>query len=387
MTQRATVAIIGGGAIGASIAWHLASSGVDNIVVIDQAAGPGQGSTGKATGGYRAQFGTAVNVQLSLLSRSKLLEFERMTGIDPGYQQVGYLWLASTDMQLAALRSARSVQHAEGLAEARDVSPEEIAALNPLVDTNGIVGGAFCPTDGYIRPLEILRGYQTAAERLGVRFVWRNQCTRLDLDDSGRVTRVTTPFESYAIDSVVNAAGAWAAGIADLAGVDLPVTPLKRQAAFTVPCPAIPPDMPMTIFMGSGFHIRARDGRALLSWPGPEVHGEPDELSADPAWIDTVSAMARRYVPMLSDVQIDTGLAYAGLYEISPDHHAILGVFPEIPNLYFANGSSGHGVMHSPAIGDVIASMITGREPPVDVTILRPSRFREGQAVTGPELL
>ena len=172
-----------------------------------------------------------------------------------------------------------------------------------------------------------------------------------------------------------------------MAGIDLPVTPLRRQAGFTVPCPVIPADMPMTLFMNNGFHARARDGRAYLSWPNPEPAGEPAHLDADDEWLDQVERMAHERIPVLRSYPLDRALCYAGLYEVSPDHHAILGKFPACENMFFANGSSGHGVMHSPAIGSIVAGMIAGKEPQLDVSMLRPSRFHEGNAVNQSELL
>lgn len=384
---NASVAVIGGGVIGASIAYHLARQGVEDILIIDRAEGPGAGSTGRATGGFRAQFATPVNIQLSLLSREALLRFESETGVDPGFQQVGYLWLASSQEEMEALRSLQRVQHAQGLLEARALSLEEISDVNPVIATDDLVGAAFCPTDGYIRPLDILRGYLEAGERLGVHFLWGTECIGMPRSDSNHITRIETTKGPVDIEVVVNAAGPWAANIASMAGIDLPVSPLRRQAAFTAPCPAIPSDMPMTIFTASGFHLRERDGRALIAWPQPEQPGDPGELRVDPEWIDKVDAMAKKHVPVLRDVAVDRSLSYAGLYEMSPDHHAMLGRSPLSDNMYFANGSSGHGVMHSPAIGAIITDMITGREPAVDVRTLRPSRFDEGEAIVFADLL
>lgn len=386
LTTRSQVAIIGGGVMGASIAYHLAREGVDDIIIIDRAHGPGAGSTGRATGGFRAQFATPINVQLSLASREQLLRFEDDTGVNPGYQQVGYLWLASQESEIDAIRTAHKVQRQQGLDEVREIDVDEIAEINPVISRETLIGGSFCPTDGYIRPLEILRGYLEAGERLGVRFLWDTECVGLDRSGAS-ITKVRTTKGDVEVERLVNAAGPWAARIASMAGVSLPVSPLRRQAAFTVPTEAIPPNMPMSIFMTGGFHIRARDGRALLSWPNPESEGEPAELVADDLWIDEAAAMMRERVPALRDVAIDRPRCYAGLYEMSPDHHAILGLSPHCENMYFANGSSGHGVMHSPAIGFIITDMILKRKPQIDVSMLRPSRFDEGQPVSATELL
>ena len=387
MTEHAAVAVIGGGVIGASIAYHLAAAGVRDVVILERSHSWGQGSTGRATGGYRAQFTTPVNIQLSLMAREKLLSFADETGVDSGYTPVGYLWLASTQSQLDALRAAQRLQKSEGLSEVMELSPAGIASVNPALSIEGLTGAGFCPTDGYIRPLEILRGYLEAGERLGVRVLPGSECIGLRRDADGRVTRVVTPTREIEVDAVVNAAGPWAASIAGMAGVSLPVVPVRRQAAITEPTDVLPATMPMSIFLGSGFHARVRDGRALICWPDPVEPGEPDELRADDDWIHTVTQMAHKHIPVLRDVAIDRDLCYAGLYEVSPDEHAIVGLAPQCPNMYFANGSSGHGVMHSPALGEIIADMIVGRTPRVDVQALRPSRFDEGAAIQSVELI
>jgi sarcosine oxidase subunit beta len=222
---------------------------------------------------------------------------------------------------------------------------------------------------------------------MGVSIRWGAECTGFRQSDSGAIKSViTTDGELYA-DHFVNAAGPWAARIAGMAGVELPVVPVRRQAAVTEPCPQIPSTMPMTIFLDNSFHARIRDGRALLCWPNPETPGEPDQLRADPEWIDTVRKMADERMPALRDVRIDRSLCYAGLYEVSPDEHAIVGTPPECENLYLANGSSGHGVMHSPVLGAIVADLIVGRAPEIDIDILRPSRFREGAAIKSVELI
>jgi sarcosine oxidase subunit beta len=190
---------------------------------------------------------------------------------------------------------------------------------------------------------------------------------------------VETTRGRIAGDIVINAAGPWAGAVAEQAGVPLPVTPLRRQAAATVPCTLLPPDMPMTIFAGDGFHFRVRDGRVLLLWPTPGVPGEPFDTTVDPGWISAVARMARQRIPPLRNVEIDPGASWAGLYEMSPDKHAILGRAPGCDNLYLINGSSGHGVMHAPALGALLAELICdGTFSSLDATALRPSRFTEG---------
>jgi sarcosine oxidase, subunit beta len=386
--KPAGVAVIGAGAMGASVAWHLAARGCRDIVVLDRAAGPGAGSTGRATGGFRAQYGTAVNVQLSLLARAKLRRFEEETGVDPGYAPAGYLWLATTPAELAALAAAREVQHAQGLAEAVAVSPGDIARLNPAILPDGVLGGAFCPSDGFIRPLAIVDGYLGAAVRLGVRLEWSVEVTGMRRGPNGGISTLETSRGPLAVDTVVNAAGPWAAGLAAMAGVSLPVTPLRRQVAVTVPCDRLSAAMPMTIWAGDGFHLRVRDGRVLLLWPTPGVPDRPFDVRVEPDWVEAVAAMAHARVPALRGVPLDRTACTAGLYEMSPDKHAIIGAAPGCPNLYLVNGSSGHGVMHAPALGHVLAElMCDGGSAAVDVAALDPARFERGRVNPVPELL
>lgn len=385
--RGASVAIVGGGVIGASVAYHLARAGIRDIVILDRAPGPGLGSTGKATGGFRAQFATSVNVRLSLLARECLSRFREETGVDPGYFRAGYLWLAGSESDLSSLRGAHRMQAAEGLHEAREVDVKEIAEINPEVALDGLYGGAFCPTDGFIKPLEILRGYISAASRLGVRTEWNTDVVGVTRREDGRAVAIVTSRGEMRVESIVNAGGAWAADLAALAGVSLPVTPLRRQVALTEPCELLPVNMPMTIFLEDGFHLRVRDGRVLLAWPSPGRAGAPLDTTVDDSWIDHVAALAVRRVPILRGAKIDRSACYAGLYEMSPDNHAILGAAKECENLFLANGSSGHGVMHAPALGQLLAEIICGCETAIDVTPLSPLRFVDGRQGGRTELL
>src|SRR6267143_2524613 len=190
MRERADVVIAGAGVIGASVAWHLTGLGVRDVLVVDRAATAGEGSTGRATGGFRAQFGTSINVRLSLLAREKLRRFGDEVGADPGYRACGYLWLARTAGELEALRGAQEVQREAGLREARMVEPEEISRLNPAVRLASVIGGAFCPSDGFLRPLDILRGYLDSARRRGARVRFGEEVRELVRGPDGRIESV-----------------------------------------------------------------------------------------------------------------------------------------------------------------------------------------------------
>lgn len=384
----ADVVIVGGGVVGASVAYHLAARGAGDVLVLERGEREGCGSTGRATGGFRAQFGTRVNVELSLLSREKLLRFRDETGVDPGFRQCGYVFVARSEEEFAALVSAQAVQHECGLREARPVEREEVARLNPAVNCEGVTGGVYCPTDGFIRPLEILRGYAEAASRLGVRFERGVEVGGFRKSSNGRIESVQTSRGELSAASFVNAAGAWAGEVGRMAGVGVPVTPLRRQVAITGPCGLLPEEMPMTIFVGDGFHLRVRDGRVLLLWPDEPRGLDPFDAGVEDEWVAEVVRRARERVPCLTGVEVERGACWAGLYEMSPDRHALVGRAGGLENFYLANGSSGHGVMHSPALGQLLSEIILdGEASALDARPLRPSRFDEGEPNQGPELL
>jgi sarcosine oxidase subunit beta len=380
------VVVVGAGVMGASVAWHLTTMGVRDVLLVDAGAAPGAGSTGRATGGYRAQYASAVNVRLSLRSREKLLRFHDDTGGDCGYRPVGYLFLATRPASLAVLRDAQRVQHAAGLAEARMLGRDEIGTVQPHIALDGVAGAAWCPSDGYIRPMGLLEGWLDAARRAGAQVRWHAPVERIERDGD-RVTAVHAGGERIAAGTVVNAAGAWAAHVAALAGHALPVVPVRRQVAITAPTDALPPGSPMTIFVEDGFHFRVRDGRVLLLLPEETRGAHPHDTAFDPAWLDRLRAHLWR-VPALAGVPIDEAASWCGLYEMSPDHHAIAGRVPGLANMVALAGSSGHGVMHSPALGELVAETIVHGAPrTLDGHALRPGRFDEGEPNPAPVLL
>lgn len=377
--KTAEVVVLGAGVVGASVAWHLASRGCRDVLVLDRHPALGLGSTGKATGGFRAQFATEVNVRLSLLSREKLLRFSDETGADAGYRPHGYLFLASDEDQIEKLRAIRPLQTRLGV-PVEEVTPEEARRLNPAVRPDGIAGGSFCPIDGSIRPLDILNGYAEAARRLGVRFELGAEVTGVGVAKRlpARVIGLETSAGPVSARHVVNAAGAWAGAVGRLAGADVPVFPLRRQVASTEPTSALPEDMPMTVFLEDGFHLRVREGRILLLWPEDGPSAGSFDTAFDESWLPGLLARAHARFPVLADVPVDRALCWAGLYEMSPDGHALVGIAPGFENLWLVNGSSGHGVMHAPALGQLVAEMILdGRAGSVDLHALRPSRFAE----------
>jgi len=383
VTRTAEVVVIGAGVMGASVAYHLAARGCRDVLVLERSDRAGLGSTGRAMGGFRGQFATDVCVRLSLLAREKLLRFRDELGVDPGYRPVGYLFMARTAAQLDTLRAAHAVQRRAGLHQVREVGSDEIPRLSTAVRADRYVGGSFCPTDGYIVPLDILRGYLGGAQRLGVTIEYGVGDVACLAEDSGdgtrRVRGVRTRRGEVAARHVVNAAGPWAAAVGRTAGIEVPVVPARRQVAITAPC-ALSADTPMTIDVDDGVHYRVRDGRVVLMWPVDTPADDPFDTTFDPRWLDALLPRAYAMAPALRDAGIDPDACLCGLYEMSPDKHAILGPAPGVRGLYLINGSSGHGVMHSTALGQLLAEIIVdGRAHSLDVHALRPSRFAEGE--------
>lgn len=352
-SMRAEIVILGGGVVGASVAHHLAARGAD-VLVLDRAAAPGGGSTARATGGFRAQFDNETEVRLSLLSRAKLLDFFEETGVDPGYRQHGYLFVACSEAELERLRDAQRVQHACGVFEARMVSAGEARELNPAVEDETVLGGTFCPTDGFLRPMEVLRGYVEAATRNGARFEYGVE-HRGFVTEGDRVVAARTSRGDVEARIFVNALGAWSGP---------PVVPQRRNVAATVATNVLGEEMPMTIWSHDWYHLRVRDGRVLLLWP--------DEPLSE-HWLMRVLRMTRDRVPCLRNVPVEE--AWSGLYEMTPDGRALVGPSPVYENVMLATGCSGHGVMHSPAIGQLVAELILDGRASLDVSALSPARF------------
>jgi sarcosine oxidase, subunit beta len=376
------VVIVGAGVIGASCAYHMAKAGL-RVTVLDRAPAAGAGSTARATGGFRAQYATAINIRLSLLARERLRAFRDDTSVDPDFAPVGYLWLATSERSLGELVAANELQRQEGL-DARIVDVDEIRAINPHVELAGVCGGAFCASDGTLRPMEILRGYLDAAVRRGANVRWGEDIVALERTGD-RISSVVTTRGSYPADVVVNAAGAWAASLARLAGIEIPVVPSRRQVAITEPTTALPATTPLTIWADDGFHFRVRDDRVLLLAPGAPP-SDPFSIAVDPDWLDAIATLAPARIPTLRGVALDRPGAWAGLYELTPDRHALLGFVLE--NLLLVNGSSGHGVMHAPALGLLAAELaVHGQTRSLDVHALRPSRFDDGDPVPNSSLL
>jgi glycine/D-amino acid oxidase-like deaminating enzyme len=376
MTESADVVIIGSGIVGSSVAYHLTEMGCTNVLVVEREAHQGKGSTGKSMGGVRAQFSTPVNIQMSLYSINFFSEFEERVGHPADYRPHGYLFVATSERHLDYLKANRERQIALGVKNVELVSRDDIVAMLPQLRDDDILGGTFCPTDGFVDPHSVMMGFMLKARERGARLWLDTPVTGIEVE-RGRVTAVNTSRGRVATRAVVNCAGAWAAGVAKLAGVELPVEPLRRQLVPTEPFDGLP----------ARFHFRREGAGILLAWNDPaETPGFKTEF--DPTFIEKILTRAASRVPILAEAQVNARRAWAGLYEMTPDHHAVIGQSPDVAGLYFANGFSGHGVMHSPATGRLVAeTILDGRASTIDASPLGVERFAAGRLIEETALL
>jgi len=377
--ETADVVIIGGGIVGASIAWHLTEAAVRNVLIVERETHQGKGSTGKSMGGVRAQFATAPNIQMSMYSIQFYSEFDERLGQPAGYRPQGYLFVATAQKHLDYLRTNQRLQHSLGLTQARMVTHDEIVACVPQLRNDDILGGSFCPSDGFVDPYSVMTGFTTCAVERGVR-VWRSTEVTAVHRNAKSISGVETTRGPVSTRTVVNAAGAWAAQVAALAAIDLPVEPLRRQLVPTEPFEGISHEIPMVVDMTDGFHIRPEGLGFLLAWNDPEeTAGFKTEFES--SFIEKILDRAADRAPCFENVAVNPKKAWAGLYEVSPDHHCILGWVDELPGFFCANGFSGHGVMHAPATGKILADLITQGKSEVvsDVSVLSLARFAKGE--------
>jgi sarcosine oxidase subunit beta len=378
--DRADIVIIGGGIVGSSIAWHLTEAGARNVLVVERESQQGKGSTGKSMGGVRAQFSTDVNIRMSLYSIPFYAAFEERLGHPSGYRPQGYLFLATRPVHLDYLRANQERQIALGLNSARMVPSDEIAREYPQLRTDDVLGAAFCSTDGFVDPNSAMVGFMNAACERGARLWKSTEVTAIHTDSQG-VYEVQTSRGAIATRCVVNAAGAWSASVARLVNVELPVEPLRRMLLPTEPFADFPHTAPMIIDMATGFHFRPESLGFLLAWADPQETRSFD-TNFDPGFVEKVLTLAADRVPCFENLAINPKRGWAGLYEMTPDHHPVLGPVPEVPGFFLANGFSGHGVMHAPATGKILADLITsGTTKLIDAPQLALSRFVEGRMI------
>lgn len=371
--SSAEVVVIGGGAIGASIAFHLAEAGVRDVVLLERDE-LGGGSTCKAAGGVRAQFSDRINIELGARSLRAFAEFGQRPGQEIDLHRVGYLFLLSTPEDVASFEADVRLQNELGV-DSRMIDVAEAKRLSPLIETDGLLAAAWSPDDGHCTPESVVLGYARAARRHGATLLTGVTVTDIDL----AAGFVDTDRGRIGTGAVVCAAGPWSAAIGEMAGVSLPVTPLRRQIVFTEPMPSLTGVVPFTIDFASTFYFH-REGPGLLMGMSDPVQEPGFFLDYSEEWLPRFGAAVSARAPGLIDVGLRNG--WAGLYEVTPDHNALIG---RQDNFLYATGFSGHGFLQAPAVGEVIRDLYRGRTPVVDVGPLAASRFLAG-AAGRPEL-
>jgi sarcosine oxidase, subunit beta len=356
VSERAEVVIVGGGAIGASVAFHLAQLGIHDVVLLERDA-LASGSTGKAAGGIRMQFADELNVRIALRSLEEFERFEDLTGADISFRQFGYLFLLDRTEHLGTFRAALELQQSLGV-PSRELTAAEAAELVPELAVDDLVAATFCPRDGYATPEAVVQGYATAS---GARI--RQGCSLTGITiRGGRIVGVETSDGRIATETVVCTAGIWSREVAALAGLELPVDGERRWMWFTPEDGGLPERLPLTIDFASGFYVH-REG------PGLAFGGREAPLEA-------LALHIERRLPVLLELPIQS--SWWGWYDVSPDWNAMVGEASEPGRFLYATGFSGHGFQQAPAVGEHLAELIAGREPTLDLSPFTLDRFSTG---------
>lgn len=365
----ASVLVMGGGVIGLSTAYHLARAGVRDVVVVETNQ-LGSGSTCKAAGGVRAMFSDEINVVLGKHSLDTFERFGELFDQEIDLHQVGYLFLLDNDDDVADFERTVQLQQSLGI-DARMIEPQEARRRSPLIDITGVKAAAFTPRDGHCTPESVVLGYARAARRAGVRILTSCEVTGADVID-GRIRAVSTTKGRIETDTVVCATGAWSGKVAQLFGVALPVTPMRRQILVTEPMSGLAPDTPFTIDFSSSLYFH-NEGPGLLLGMSDKTETEGFKLHRGDEWLPGLFEAIERRAPSLAEVGMASG--WAGLYEMTPDHNGLVGQAQELPGFYYCTGFSGHGFLLGPALGEVMRDLMRGDQPMVDISCFDVARF------------
>ncbi len=373
--ETADVVIAGGGIAGCALAYQLAKRQVD--VVLLERETLGSQSTGKCAGGVRQQFSLESNVRLQRLSVQMLREFEQETGHPADFRQIGYLFVLTQPQQVEDFRHNMEMWHRVGVTEARWVDAAEAVRMVPVLNVEDVLGCTFCPSDGIASPADVTSGYAAAARRLGARLKEGVEVTGIDIA-AGRVQGVRTSGGDIATRLMFNCAGAWSASIGRMAGLEIPVLPYRRQIAVTGTFPAIPRTTPMTVDFQTSLYFHPEGDGVLI---GMTDRSEQPGYGTDVNWkfLEKMVEQAAWRAPALAGAGVKT--AWAGLYEITPDHQAILGPIGELEGFWCAAGFSGHGFMQAPAAALLVTQLLMDHQSDIDISSFAFDRFARGALV------
>jgi sarcosine oxidase subunit beta len=374
--HTADIVIIGGGVMGASLAWHLASRGTRNVVLLEKEPLFGQGSTGKCAGGVRYQFGTEINIRLSLASLPMLERFKDELGQDVHYRKCGYLFVLTDERDVQTFRHNVALQRRHGV-QTEWLDGDEVRRRLPMMRFDDALAGTFHQKDGLVDPNSVVMGYIGAAQKGGVRTFTGVEVTGIRVR-GGKVEGVETSQGVIQTRTVVNAAGAWAGQIGQMAGVPLPIQPIRRQMFTTTSLAEIPADFPFVIDFAQSLYFHREGEGLLIGMSNP--HETPGfNQSVDEAWELTNLEAALARMPLLERAR--RAAHWAGLYEVTPDAHPIYGKTP-VEGFLVCAGFSGHGFMHGPISGKLMSELILdGAFSTVDVSMLDLARFEQGRLI------
>ncbi len=367
LPAAADAIVIGGGIMGCSTLYHLATLGITNTVLIERDT-LGAGSTSRSAGGFRAQFSDELNIKMAVENIRRLGAFDEEVGGDIDFRQWGYLFLLD-ETHLPRFAAAVELQNRLGV-PSEVIGHDAILEIVPGLDLDGISGATWCPIDGYCTPEAVGQGYARAASRLGAAISQGVAVTSIDVAD-GRVVGVTTSRGSVSSPVVVLATGAWAPELAVTAGLELPVTPVKRHVVFTIGDGGLPREIPNTIDFASGFYFH-REGTGLL-------------LGGREQTMEGLATVALDRLPLLEHLELRPG--WWGYYEMSPDGNGIVGACDEPSGMLYATGFSGHGFQQGPVIGEHLAELVAGVEPTFDLSAMSLERFATGAFVPEQNLV
>lgn len=367
------VIIIGGGAIGVSIAYHLANKGCNNVLVLEKEPYLGACSTSKAAGGIRAQFSTKINIQLSMLSIEMFEKFSNDVSSDFIFFQNGYLFLISTEKDEKEFLKNVDLQRSLGV-DVKILNKNEIEQKFSYVESNGLIFGTFHARDGYASPMDFLQGYAKKATDMKVKFKTSSEVVAIK-KIGNKICSVLTKDEKFDTGIVVCAAGAFSKSIGEMVNIDIPIVPVRRQVFVTKPIKSDnmdPKTMPLTIDVKTGVYIHGESGGVLIGWADPD---EPPSFNTntDQKFLEKLLERALERFPILQEAEILRG--WGGLYEVTPDFNPILDKLPDLDSFFIAAGFSGHGFMHAPATGLLMADLILNNKTSIDLSPLSLSRF------------
>lgn len=378
MTERADVVVVGGGVVGASAAYHLAVAGAGRVLLLERADALGTGSTGACAGGFRFQFSSDVNIRLSQASVPLILRFAEEHGLPLDVWQDGYLFLVREEEAWTGFVHAAERQRALGV-EVDLLEPADAVRLVPGISLERVIGATYGPRDGIADPSGLTNGYATLARRAGAELRTRAEVLGVRIDGD-RVRGVRTAAGDVDAPVVVNAAGPWAGALAATAGIELPLEPIPRNVATTGPFPGVPERRTLVIDAETSFYFH-REGRGVLMGMRSADERSSFDTAPDARFIaERLLPTAVRVFPPLEDAGLER--TWAGLYEMTPDRHPIIGPAPGVEGFYLAIGFSGHGFQHAPVVGVLIAEMvIEGSARIVDVSGLGLERFASGDLI------